>query len=80
MVWLNPGPSVAVRDCPRPIGLDESQIAEAARLYEQGDSLATIGTRIGVTAHTVRSRLIEAGVEKRSPYDHLLNHAPNITD
>jgi DNA-directed RNA polymerase specialized sigma24 family protein len=57
---------------PRPVGLDEQQITEAARLYEQGDSLATIGTRMGVTAHTVRSRLVERGVRMRSSYEHLL--------
>lgn len=56
----------------RKIGLDEQQIKEAVRLYKQGDSLATIGKRLGVTAHTVRSRLVEAGVEMRSSYEHLL--------
>ncbi len=39
---------------PRPVGLNEQQIKEAIRRYEQGDSLATIGKRMGVTAHTVR--------------------------
>lgn len=58
---------------PRKVGLDALQIKEAARLYEQGDSLATIGKRMGVTAHTVRSRLIEAGVTMRSSYEHLLS-------
>ncbi|WP_441415057.1 hypothetical protein [Arthrobacter sp. 2MCAF14] len=57
---------------PRKIGLDEQQIKESVRLYEQGDSLATIGKRMGVTAHTVRSRLIEKGVRMRSSYDHLV--------
>ncbi len=56
----------------RPVGLDEQQIKEAVRLYEQGDSLATIGERMGVTAHTVRSRLVEVGVRMRSSYEHLL--------
>ena len=59
---------------PRPVGLDERQIIEAVRLYEQGDSLATIGKRMGVTAHTVRSRLVEAGVRMRSSYEHLLSN------
>ncbi|GAA5197170.1 hypothetical protein GCM10023346_31290 [Arthrobacter gyeryongensis] len=58
---------------PRKVGLDAQQIKEAVRLYEQGDSLATIGKRMGVTAHTVRSRLIEAGVKMRSSYEHLLS-------
>lgn len=44
---------------PRSVGLDEQQIKEVVRLYEQGDSLATIGKRMGATAHTVRSRLID---------------------
>ncbi|WP_197023289.1 hypothetical protein [Arthrobacter sp. MA-N2] len=57
---------------PRKVGLDERQIKEAIRLYEQGDSLATIGKRMGVTAHTVRSRLVEVGVRMRSSYEHLL--------
>ncbi|WP_437770358.1 hypothetical protein [Arthrobacter sp. KNU40] len=57
---------------PRKVGLDAQQIKEAVRLYEQGDSLATIGTRMGVTAHTVRSRLLEVGVRMRSSYEHLL--------
>ncbi|WP_437770398.1 hypothetical protein [Arthrobacter sp. KNU40] len=55
---------------PRPAGLDEQQIAEAVRLDQQGDSLATIGKRMGVTAHTVRSRLVEMSVAMRSSYDH----------
>ena len=58
---------------PRPVGLDGQQIKEAVRLYEQGDSLATIGKRMGVTAHTVRSRLVEVGVRMRSSYEHLLS-------
>ncbi|MEY9777238.1 hypothetical protein [Arthrobacter sp. MW3 TE3886] len=57
---------------PRPVGLNEQQITEVVRLYEQGDSLATIGTRMVVTAHTVRSRLVERGVVMRSSYEHLL--------
>ena len=58
---------------PRPVGLDKQQIEEAVRLYEQGDSLATIGKRMGVTAHTVRSRLVEVGVRMRSSYEHMLS-------
>ncbi|TAP28866.1 hypothetical protein EYR88_03500 [Arthrobacter sp. S41] len=57
---------------PRTVGLDDEQIEEAARLYDQGDSLATIGKRMGVSAQTVRSRLIETGVAMRSSYEHLL--------
>ena len=58
---------------PRKLGLNEQQIKEAAKLYEQGDSLATIEKRMSVTAHTVRSRLIEAGVTMRSSYEHMLD-------
>lgn len=53
---------------PRPVGLNEQQITEAVRLYAQGDSLATIGTRMGVTAHTVRSRLGERGMVMRDTH------------
>lgn len=57
---------------PRKVGLDERQIKEAALLYNQGDSLATIGQRMGVSAQTVRARLIEAQVVIRSSYEHLI--------
>ncbi|ASN19938.1 hypothetical protein CGK93_09815 [Arthrobacter sp. YN] len=57
---------------PRKVGLDEQQIKEAVRLYKQGALLATIGKRMEVTAHTVRSRLVERGVEMRSTYEHLM--------
>lgn len=62
---------------PRKVGLDEQPTKEAVRFYEQGDSLATIGKRMGVTAHTVRSRLVEAGEEMRSSYEHLLQGPGN---
>ncbi|WP_247046273.1 hypothetical protein [Arthrobacter rhizosphaerae] len=51
---------------PRRVGLNEQQITEAIRLYQQGDSLATIGKGMGVTGHAVRSRLVERGVRMRS--------------
>lgn len=57
---------------PRKVGLDNQQIKEAPRLYEQGNSLATIGERMGVSAQTVRSRLIAVGVKMRSSFEHLL--------
>ncbi|TDU29320.1 hypothetical protein EDF61_10259 [Arthrobacter sp. JUb115] len=58
---------------PRKVGLGGQQIKEAARLYAQGDSLMTIGKKLSVSAQTVRSRLIDAGVEMRSSYEHLLS-------
>lgn len=47
-------------------GLSDDQIDEAVRRYELGESLATIGTALGVQARTVRARLIERGMVMRS--------------
>jgi hypothetical protein len=33
--------------------------------YEQGESLATIGTSLGVSPATIRARLLDAGVQLR---------------
>lgn len=56
---------------PRKVGLDAAQIQEAIKLYVQGESLAVIGKRMGVDKGTVRQRLVEMGVEMRSPHEHL---------
>jgi hypothetical protein len=45
--------------------LTDQQVAEAAKQYRAGDSLATIGKRYGVVAGTVRRELIKIGVEMR---------------
>jgi len=44
---------------------DAGTLAEAASLYEQGHSLATIGERFGIHAKTVATRLRHGGVELR---------------
>ncbi|OLT41638.1 hypothetical protein BJF85_04190 [Saccharomonospora sp. CUA-673] len=46
-------------------GLSEEQIDDAARLYQQGWSLARIAARMDVAAGTVRQRLYERGVPIR---------------
>ena len=45
--------------------LTAAQIADAARMYEEGASLARVGERFGVSAGTMRARLLGAGVEIR---------------
>lgn len=57
---------------PRTVGLDAAQIQEVVKLYARGGSLAAIGKQTGVDKGTVRQRLVEVGVEMRSPYAHLL--------
>lgn len=42
-----------------------AQIADAARMYEEGASLARVGERFGVSAGTMRARLLNAGVDIR---------------
>jgi predicted HTH domain antitoxin len=46
--------------------LTEVQIDEAVRLYESGMSLAKVGRLIGAVPKTVRSRLLERGVQLRT--------------
>jgi predicted HTH domain antitoxin len=46
--------------------LTEVQIDEAVRLYESGMSLAKVGRLIGTVPKTVRSRLLERGVQLRT--------------
>lgn len=45
--------------------LTPMQVAAAARMYEDGGSLATVGGRFGVSAGTIRAKLLTAGVEIR---------------
>jgi DNA-directed RNA polymerase specialized sigma24 family protein len=49
-------------------GLTEQQIDEARALYVSGWSLARIADTLGSTAMTVRSRLIERGVQMRDTH------------
>ncbi|WP_322613876.1 helix-turn-helix domain-containing protein [Dermacoccus abyssi] len=50
-------------------GLPARHIKAAVRLYEEGWSLARIATKFGTTARTVRTRLLEEGVEMRKPWE-----------
>lgn len=50
----------------RPKGLKREQVHEAARLYEQGWSLARLGEHFGVSSSTVRQRLAQEDVALRS--------------
>jgi len=45
--------------------LTVAQIADAARMYEEGASLARVGERFAVSAGTMRAKLLTAGVEIR---------------
>lgn len=49
-----------------PRRLTEEEISEAARRYEEGMSLARLGERYGVSAETVRIKLLDAGVQLRA--------------
>jgi DNA-binding CsgD family transcriptional regulator len=40
-------------------------LTEAIKAYENGDSLATIGARMGVSPYTIRRALLGAGVSIR---------------
>lgn len=48
-------------------GLDAAQIIEAAQLYKDGWSLKRLAERFGVATSTVQLRLVEVGVQMRSP-------------
>jgi hypothetical protein len=50
-------------------GPSEQDIRRAIRMYESGQSTATIGQRLGFAADTIRNGLIKAGVEMRGPHD-----------
>lgn len=58
---------------PRRYGLDPRHIPEAAKLYEQGASLKAVGERFGADKETVRKRLVEAGVQMRSAFNHTVH-------
>jgi hypothetical protein len=45
--------------------LDTRAIAEAARLYEAGWSLARLADHFGVTARTVQNAFVKAGIPRR---------------
>jgi len=49
--------------------LSEEELTEAASLYMEGWSLARLGDRYGISDGTVRTRLIEAGVTMRKPWE-----------
>jgi hypothetical protein len=49
-------------------GPSDSQVFEAIRLYNEGRSTAVIGESLGFSSDTIRKRLMEAGVEIRSPH------------
>ena len=44
------------------------QVLEMCRRYEQGESLASVGERMGFNASTVRVQLCRAGVALRDPH------------
>lgn len=46
-------------------GLSAEQVDQAVHLYATGESLARIGRRFEVDAHTVKSRLLERGLAMR---------------
>ena len=47
----------------RTVGLSPSQILEAKRLYESGESLRQIGFKVGFHDKTVKKALLDAGVD-----------------
>ncbi len=49
----------------RIVGLSPSEILEAQRLYESGESLRQIGLKIGFNDKTVKKALVGAGVDVR---------------
>lgn len=52
----------------RPKGMNPSQIDMAARLYESGLSLASVGAQLGFNATTVRTALMSIGVRMRDSH------------
>jgi lambda repressor-like predicted transcriptional regulator len=46
-------------------GLQDDDLPEAARLYQEGWPLARLSEKFGSTDNTVRARLLEAGVVMR---------------
>jgi DNA-binding CsgD family transcriptional regulator len=49
-------------------GLDDQQVDQAMHLYQQGSSLARIGTRLDVDAHTIRAALRARGIPIRDTH------------
>lgn len=65
----------------RTVGLSPSQILEAKRLYESGESLRQIGFTIGFHDKTVKKALVDAGVDvqdrrRKHSQPRLLRSAP----
>lgn len=52
----------------RPHSMNPSQVDTAARLYEERLSLASIGTRLGFNATTIRAVLLRRGVATRDSH------------
>jgi hypothetical protein len=50
-------------------GPTAKEMNRAIRLYQAGDSTATIGQRLGYAADTIRNGLLSAGVQMRGPHD-----------
>ncbi|HAW89267.1 MAG TPA: hypothetical protein DCX61_01195 [Gemmatimonadetes bacterium] len=48
-----------------PRRMTEAEIKDAARRYENGESLVRLGERFGCSPGTVRSKIVRAGVEMR---------------
>ncbi len=48
-----------------PRRMTEAEIKDAARRYENGESLVHLGERFGCSPGTVRSKIVRAGVEMR---------------
>lgn len=55
----------------RPRGMSSTQVSLAAKLYESGESLATVGAKLGFNATTVRTALMSIGVQMRDPHGRL---------
>jgi DNA-binding CsgD family transcriptional regulator len=49
--------------------LAEEVVKEAARLYEQGLSLARVAKQLGASTSTLRLQLLKHGVKMRDPHD-----------
>jgi hypothetical protein len=50
-------------------GPKAKEMNRAIRMYEAGESTATVGQRLGYAADTIRNRLLSAGVQMRGPHD-----------
>lgn len=75
-----------VRDIVAPHGglsrgkLTSAQIDSAVAAYLDGQSLATIAKRLGVSDHTVRSRLLERGINMRPAHGDVTVSEPTTGD